>query len=393
MKRRLQVAIVGGAGHIGAPLGIVLANMDVDVVLFDRNRAALQSIARGRLPFLEKKGASKLRAALRTGRLRVSGEIDALGQVDAAIITIGTPIDEYHNPRWNPLTECVDKVATVLPQSAAIILRSTVSPGTTEFIDRYLQRRKLHFPLAFCPERVTQGNAFEEITTLPQIVSGTSLEAVRIAERIFGRIAPSLVRMEPREAELAKLVCNAFRYMLFAATNQLHMLVESQGIDYASLLLKAKQGYPRLGYLPGAGFAAGPCLMKDTMQLFAHNNLLFNMGHAAMMVNEGLPDFVVDRLAQSLHLPKATVGVLGLTFKAESDDIRDSLAFKLIKILKFRGARVVCSDEYFEHPDHVSKEVLVARSHAVIIGAPHRAYRRLTFPKEKKVVDIWGILR
>ena len=392
MKRRLQVAIVGGAGHIGAPLGIVLANRDMDVVLYDRNKSALESIARGRLPFLEKKGDSGLRAALRTGRLRVSAHIDALCRVDAAILTIGTPVDAYHNPRWSPLTECIDEVAAVLPRSAAIVLRSTISPGTTEFIDRHLRLRNLHFPLAFCPERVTQGNALEEITALPQIVSGTSPRAVRIAERIFGRIAPSVVRMEPREAELAKLVCNAFRYMLFAATNQLHMLVESQGIDYAGLLRKAKQGYPRLGYLPGAGFAAGPCLMKDTMQLFAHNNLLFNMGHAAMLVNEGLPDFVVGQLAQSLALPKATVGVLGVTFKAESDDIRDSLAFKLIKILKFRGARVVCSDEYFKHPDHVSKEALVACSDAVIIGAPHRAYRRLAFPKGKKVVDIWGIL-
>jgi UDP-N-acetyl-D-mannosaminuronic acid dehydrogenase len=392
MRRGLAIAIVGGAGHIGAPLGIVLANRNMDVVLYDRNQSALDSIARGRMPFLEKRGGAELRAALRTGRLRVSTDIEALRAVDAAIVTIGTPIDEYHNPRWNPLTECVHEIAAVLPRRAAIILRSTISPGTTEFIDAHLRSWKLPFPLAFCPERVTQGNALEEITTLPQIVSGTSPRAVRIAEQIFGAIAPSVVRMEPREAELAKLVCNAFRYMLFAATNQLHMLVESQGIDYTRLLRKAKQGYPRLGYLPGAGFAAGPCLMKDTMQLFARNNLLFNMGHAAMLVNEGLPDFVVGQLARSLSLPKATVGVLGVTFKAESDDIRDSLAFKLIKILKFRGARVICSDEYFKHPDHVSKEALLSGSDAVIIGAPHRAYRRLTFPKAKKVIDIWGIL-
>jgi hypothetical protein len=114
--------------------------------------------------------------------------------------------------------------------------------------------------------------------------------------------------------------------------------------------------------------------MKDTMQLFTHNNLLFNIGACGDDGERGLPDFVVDQLARSLDLPKVTVGVLGVTFKAESDDIRDSLAFKLIKILKFRGASVLCSDEYFKHPGYLSKEALVAGSDAVIIGAPHRAY-------------------
>jgi UDP-N-acetyl-D-mannosaminuronate dehydrogenase len=113
--------------------------------------SALESIAEGRLPFLEKKGGSELRRALRTGRLQVSAHIDALRPVDAAILTIGTPVDGYHNPLWNLLTECVDEVSAVLPRSAMIVLRSTISPGAIEFIDRHLTASEAGLPPCLLP--------------------------------------------------------------------------------------------------------------------------------------------------------------------------------------------------------------------------------------------------
>src|SRR5207237_554697 len=164
-----------------------------------------------------------------------------------------------------------------------IILRSTIAPGTTNYIDGYLRSRGKKIGLAFCPERVVQGKAIEEIRALPQLVSGTSPEALAVAKTLFSKIAPEVVEMSPLEAEFAKLVCNAFRYMQFAATNQLYMAVESAGLDYCELLSKMKRGYPRMGSIPGPGFAAGPCLMKDTMQLFAFqkHNFVLGVPHAA----------------------------------------------------------------------------------------------------------------
>jgi len=201
-----------------------------------------------------------------------------------------------------------------------------------------------------------------------------------------------VVEMTTHEAEFAKLICNAFRYIQFAATNQLYMMVESAGINYSGLLAKMKKGYPRMGGIPGPGFAAGPCLMKDTMQLFAFEKHNFVLGQIAMMINEGLPNFIVENLAKSMNFRGATVGILGMAFKGDSDDIRDALSYKLLKILRFSGAKVLCSDEFVKDESFVSKERLLAESEVVVVGVPHTAYKTLAIPQNKKVVDMWNIL-
>jgi UDP-N-acetyl-D-mannosaminuronic acid dehydrogenase len=237
-----------------------------------------------------------------------------------------------------------------------------------------------------------QGKGIEEIGTLPQLISGTSPAAVESAKRLFCKIAPEVVEMSPREAEFAKLICNAFRYIQFAATNQLYMMVESAGLSYHALLAKMKHGYPRMGGIPGPGFAAGPCLMKDTMQLFAFEKHNFILGQVAMTINEGLPNFLVERLAAHRDLKTSRVGILGMAFKADIDDIRDSLSYKLGKLLRFHGADVLYSDEHATDPTFVSKEEIIARSDVVIVGVPHRAYGKLAVPSQLEVIDLWGIL-
>lgn len=144
--------------------------------------------------------------------------------------------------------------------------------------------------------------------------------------------------------------------------------------------------------IPTPGFAAGPCLMKDTMQLFGFAGHTFPLGRIAMTINEGLPNFVVEQLRRRMDLRKQTVGILGMAFKAESDDNRDSLSYKLAKILRFEGAEVLCSDEYVKDSSFVSKETLCRRAQVVIIGVPHNAYRNLKIPRTAEVVDIWGAL-
>ena len=209
---------------------------------------------------------------------------------------------------------------------------------------------------------------------------------------MFRRIAPEIVEATPREAEFAKLICNTYRYIEFATTNQLYMMVESAGLNYNELLHKIKTGYPRMESLPGPGFAAGPCLMKDTMQLFAFEKQNFILGQVAMTINEGLPNFIVDRLSRKYDLSRKTIGILGMAFKAESDDIRDSLSYKLRKILRFLGAKVLCSDEYVKDPTFISKEDIARQADIVIIGVPHSAYSTLSFPDTVEVIDMWEII-
>lgn len=387
-----DVCVVGGAGRVGLPLALVLADSGLKTLILDIDQPALEKIASGSMPFLEEGGEALLKKVHGTGRLLVSSEAGSVASARLIVVTIGTPVDEFHNPDLSVLTRCLDVLMPHLRDDQAIILRSTVAPGTTNYIDGYLRSQGKKIGLAFCPERVVQGHGIEEIRSLPQLVSGTTEEAVAAAKNLFCKIAPEVVEMSPLEAEFAKLVCNAFRYMQFAATNQLYMIVEAAGLDYRELLSKMKRGYPRMESIPGPGFAAGPCLMKDTMQLFAFQKHNFVLGQMATTINEGLPNFIVEQLARRFALRKTRVGILGMAFKADSDDIRDSLSYKLAKLLRFHGAQVHYSDEYVRDPTFISKEELVASSDIVIVGAAHQGYRQLRIPATATVVDLWNVI-
>jgi UDP-N-acetyl-D-mannosaminuronic acid dehydrogenase len=387
-----DVCLVGGAGRVGLPLALVLADTGLNTLILDINTRALETIAKGVMPFLEQGGEALLKKVRETGRLAVSSEAKNVSRAAIIVLTIGTPVDEFHNPNLSVLIRCLDELIPHLRDDQTIVLRSTVAPGTTNYIDGYLRSRGKKMGIAFCPERVVQGKGIEEIRTLPQLVSGTSPEALAAAKKLFCKIAPEVVEMSPLEAEFAKLACNAFRYMQFAATNQLYMMVESAGLNYSDLLSKMKRGYPRMDSIPGPGFAAGPCLMKDTMQLFAFQKHNFVLGQMAMIINEGLPNFIVEQLAGRFDLRGKRVGILGMAFKADSDDIRDSLSYKLGKLLRFHGVEVFYSDEYAKDPTFVSKEELIASSDVVIVGVPHHAYRQLEIPARIEVVDLWSVL-
>jgi UDP-N-acetyl-D-mannosaminuronic acid dehydrogenase len=387
-----DVCVVGGAGRVGLPLALVLADSGLKTLILDINKPALKKIAEGTMPFREEGGEALLKKVHGTDRLTVSSEANNVGRAELVVLTIGTPVDEFQNPNLSVLTRCLDELIPHLRDGQTIILRSTVAPGTTDYIDSYLGSRGKKIGLAFCPERVVQGKGIEEIRTLPQLVSGTSQKALAAAKKLFAKIASEVVEMTPLEAEFAKLVCNAFRYMQFAATNQLYMVVESAGLNYGELLSKMKQGYPRMGSIPGPGFAAGPCLMKDTMQLFAFQKHNFVLGQMATIINEGLPNFIVEQLARRFDLREKRVGILGMAFKADSDDIRDSLSYKLGKLLRFHGANVFYSDEYAKDPTFVDKETLVSKCDVIIVGVPHSAYQSLEIPKDKDVVDLWSTL-
>ena len=392
MSKPYDVVVVGGAGHVGAPLSIVLASRGLRTLVYDLNERTVAELKAGRLPFREDGAEPLLKEALRRDLLGFSHSPESIAGIPVVIVTIGTPIDEFQNPQVSVLTRCVDALLPWISDDQLIVLRSTVAPGVTEHLAKYLESKGKRPAVAFCPERVVQGKGVEEIQALPQLVSGTSPDAVCRATAFFSKVAPEVVELSPREAEYAKLISNAWRYIQFAATNQFYMMVEAEGLDYQVLVAKIKRGYPRMALFPTAGFAAGPCLMKDTMQLFAYKKHDFILGQVAMTINEGLPDFLVSQLMRTTKIGGRRIGILGMAFKAESDDIRDSLSYKLKKILEFQGAEVACSDEYVSDPRFVSKEALLQQSEVVIVGVPHDAYRGLPASPGQIVVDVWGIL-
>jgi UDP-N-acetyl-D-mannosaminuronic acid dehydrogenase len=388
-----DICIVGGAGHVGAPLALVFARAGFRTLIYDVNPAALEQLSSGQMPFLEDGGDALLQEVLPTGRLSMTSDVADVANVPHVILTIGTPIDEFHNPMLRVVLDCIDGLLPHLSDSQTLVLRSTVFPGVTDHVQRHLQQRGKKTRVAFCPERVVQGHSLKELQTLPQIVSGTTPEAEDIAAKLFGAIAPKVVRMVPKEAEFAKLFSNAYRYIQFAATNQFYMMVETAGLDYHRLLEGLKDDYPRMRDLPTPGLSAGPCLHKDTLQLAAFANNQFGLGYAAMQVNEGLPQFLVRQLEQRYPLGEMTVGLLGMAFKADSDDIRSSLSYKLKKLLAMSAREVITTDPFVKNDPHLQPlDTVIAKSDVIVLCVPHTAYKSLDLG-HKPVVDIWNVYR
>jgi UDP-N-acetyl-D-mannosaminuronic acid dehydrogenase len=227
---------------------------------------------------------------------------------------------------------------------------------------------------------------------MPQIVSGTTPEAAEEAAALFRTVAPEIVMLDPIEAEFAKLFNNAYRYIEFATTNQFYLIAKSAGLDYQRILRAMKYNYPRARNIPTPGYAAGPCLMKDTMQLTAFARNEFTLGNAAMLVNEGLPLHIVADLRHRYELGKMTVGLLGMAFKAEVDDVRASLSYKFKKILSVYAKDVLTTDPFVTvDPDLLPFDEVVERSDVLILSTPHKIYKTADM-RGKPVVDVWGML-
>lgn len=386
---RHDVVIVGGCGHVGLPLGIMLACAGRTVALVDTDEGRKRTVRTGKMPFIEHGAEPLLRETL-DKTLHVVDSLDAVGESEYVVITVGTPIDEYLSPRHHPLFDLATTLAPYLRVGHQVVLRSTVFPGATRELGRHFASLGAEVNVSYCPERIAQGYAITELDRLPQIVSGLTEDAVDGALDLFGVLTDRLLTVEVEEAELAKLFLNSWRYIQFAIANQFFMIAEDRGLDFFRIHRAMTDGYDRASDFPPPGFTAGPCLLKDTMQLSASERSRFHLGHAAMLVNEGLVEFVVDRLSAEHDLRTKTVGILGMAFKREIDDTRDSLAFKLRKLLTFRGARVVASDAFASDPSFVPVEQLVAESDIIVLGAPHDAYRALDLPPDKVVVDVWG---
>jgi UDP-N-acetyl-D-mannosaminuronic acid dehydrogenase len=386
----LDVVIVGGCGHVGLPLALSLADCGYRVGIDDIDSRKVEQVRSGNVPFLENGAEALLKKLLPTGRLELASDPGLLARTDTIILVIGTPIDEFMNPSVRIFDKVLDDLMPHLRDGCLVVLRSTVFPGTTETVERRLRAAGVRAEVAFCPERIAEGHALEELRTLPQLVGVTSDVAFEKAGRMFERLGVSVVRTTPLEAELAKLLTNTWRYMKFAIANQFFQIAHRSGLDYNKVLEAIRHDYPRAADLPGPGFAAGPCLLKDTMQLSAFTPDHFPMGQAAMQINEGLPNYIVDTLNSRRPLSGRTVGILGMAFKGESDDPRASLSYKLRKLAAFKGARVMCTDPYVHDPSFEPLDKVLRDSDLLVIAAPHREYRKLELDG-REVVDIWGI--
>jgi UDP-N-acetyl-D-mannosaminuronic acid dehydrogenase len=388
---RHDVVVVGGCGHVGLPLAIAFADRGQSVVIYDVSDIAVKRVNEAELPFGEDGAGPVLQRVVAQGRLRASTDPSVVASAESVIVVIGTPVDEHLNPDPQAIPRALGDCAVYLRDGQLLVLRSTVYPGVTALVERFVSDLGLDVDVSFCPERIAEGYAMTELLSLPQIVSARNPRAQRRAAALFGLLTEDIVPLDPEEAELAKLFTNAWRYIKFATVNQFFMIANSRGLDFERIRRALAHGYPRAQDMPGAGFAAGPCLFKDTMQLAAFDDNRFHLGHSAMLINEGLPLYVVSRLEERFELPEMTVGILGMAFKGGSDDTRSSLSYKLKRILSFKARRVLTTDPYVtSDPELVPLDRLLAAADLLVVATPHPEYRNLE--TDAPIADIWNVL-
>jgi len=390
MNSKSNISIIGGAGHVGFPLGLIFSSKGFNVSLIDKNTTNINKINNGKVPFLEENSQQLLKKMLKKRKIHATKDLKEVTKSKYIVVCIGTPITSKLNPSLGSFINFFYELKKVLKKDQIVIIRSSIYPGICNKIYKILESKCKN--LSYCPERIVQGKSIVELPKLPQLISGKSKKAIKESGKLFKKICKKIIFTEVIEAELVKLFSNAYRYINFSISNQFYMICQNQNLDFFKIRNIMRDGYMRNANIPMSGFTAGPCLLKDTMQLSAFYDHKFSLGHSAMSVNEGIPRFIVNKLQKKFNLKKKVVGVLGLTFKSETDDIRDSLSIKLIKLLKSKKIKTLQSDEFYKNSDNVDKDILIKKSDIIILSTPHKAYKKLKIRKNQILVDVWGLL-
>ncbi len=381
------IAVIGGAGRVGLPLSVKLALEGNYVYVYDKNTYFNEKANQGIFPFKEENGDKYLKQALKNKTINFNTKTEDLKKADIFIFAIGTPIDNHLNPNFHLVDELVSEFADFFEKDNHVIFRSTVYPGFSKEFFKKVKNKNIHY--SFCPERIVEGKAFTELEKLPQIISSYSDEGLKKSAEIFN-FAKKTIQVEVLEAEYIKLFNNAWRYIKFACANQFFMLANNEGLDFAKIHKAMTADYDRASDFPHAGLAAGPCLYKDTAQLSTFTND-FLLGHSAISINEGLPLYIVKKLESKYNLGAKKILILGMAFKKESDNIRDSLTVKLKRLLEIKAREVLCFDPYIEKYSKPEVSTLITQADIIILGTNHDIFKNLDY-KNKPVIDISNFL-
>ncbi len=393
MKKILNsdhISIIGGAGHIGLPLALAFSQKNFKIHLIDKNKKNLNLIQNNKMPFLEIGAEKILDRGLKKELFFFENNLDFLLESKFIIICIGTPINNNLKPNLDNFYKLIKKIKQKIDKDQILIIRSSVYPGTIKKIQQILKYKNDN--IMYCPERIVQSKSLIELPKLPQIIATDNKNKIAETKKLFKKITSKIIETNILEAELIKLYSNANRYINFAIANQLFSICHKHNLNFKRIRNIMQDGYKRNLNLANAGFTSGPCLLKDTMQLNSFCNNLFELGTAAMKINENIPNLIIDKIKKIKNYKKKKIGLLGLTFKGETDDIRDSLSIKLLNKLKKMKLKINQSDEYYKVDPNINKNQLIKRSEIIIIGAPHLAYKKLKISKDKYLIDIWNFI-
>jgi UDP-N-acetyl-D-mannosaminuronic acid dehydrogenase len=402
MNEDRHISVIG-LGRVGLPLALSFADRGLRVLGIDHDPNILGSLRAGRMPFSEAGTQTLLDRVQAGGRLKLTDRAADAAQADDIVITIGTPSFSHVESDLRQVRAAVDDLLPLLRPGHSLILRSTIAPGTTEFVAGYIEKRRdLHVGedvfVAHAPERIAAGRFLEEITTLPCIVGGVSEASTERAASLFEVFGAPIVRTTPVQAELAKIWTNILRYATFALPNLLMMDCEAYGANVFDVIELINRDYPR-GGIAMPGLTAGTCLRKD-FAFSEERSHAPGMLLAVSRVNEGVPLFLVEGIKRRIgSLSSRKVAVLGLTFKRDTDDERDSLSPKLIRLLERELADVAVCDPHAPTPTQSVQDavrdadvVIVATNHSEFSGPAVLRQIRSLAADDGLLVDPWNSL-
>jgi UDP-N-acetyl-D-mannosaminuronic acid dehydrogenase len=392
------VAVIG-LGRVGLPLALSFADRGLQVLGVERVRATLEAIEDSRMPFKETGTQELLERVLARGNLRLTQHVADAAEADHIVLTLGTPTHVHIEIDVSQVRHVLDDLLPVLREGHSVILRSTVGPGTTEWVAGYIEQRRgftvgEDLFVSHVPERIAENHFLEEIATLPCIVGGVGAGSGLRAAELFEVFGTEVVQTTPVEAELAKIWTNILRYTQFALPNLLMMECEQYGANVFDVIELINRDYPR-GGMGAPGLTSGTCLRKD-FAFSEERSSSPGMLLAVSRVHETVPLFLVEGMKRRLggSLRDRKVAVLGLTFKRDSDDMRDSLSFKLIRLLERELARVARHDPHAPGESEPLESAL-AEADAVVVATNHRAFEDLVprLPEGTLLVDPWNVTR
>jgi len=401
-NRDVKVGVLG-LGRVGLPLAIIFAVRGIRVIGIDISEDILKSIRNSQCPFHDIAVQENLENAVKLGNLIVDNNLNQFGNsVDIVFVTVGTPTTADNRVNYSQLYAALNEICKINLKDKIIILRSTLPPKTTDdivipFLEHHTSMKiGIDFGVAMCPERILEGQAIKELNELPEIIGGTNDITNQIVTELFKIINPKkeFLYTSPLGAELSKLFNNIYRYISFALSNELAIWAENYGQDAAELIRIANYNYPR-GKIPIPGFVGGPCLSKDGIFLDI-NTTFSSIVSTAWKLNEAVPQHIVNNIKKVAgNLVSKKIAVLGLSFKAGSDDIRNSPSVKLVEILKDTGAQVSVHDPYVKGTLSLS-DVLKSQD-IVIIATNHKDFREIV-PYIKKsgvkiIYDVWSMFK
>ncbi|KKQ51435.1 MAG: Nucleotide sugar dehydrogenase [Parcubacteria group bacterium GW2011_GWD2_38_11] len=389
------VICVIGMGYVGLPLAAVAANKGYEVYGFDNDQKKLDSIKQGISPFKEE----FLEQLLPKVKINVFSDPKLMSQCDIHIICVPTPVDEKYFPDLGPVINASKTVAQNMKKGSLVILESTVNPGVSEeFVKPIFEEAGFEIGkdvfISHCPERVNPGDPKWNVSNIPRVVGSFDEIGLKRSQEFYESIvdAPIMPMATIREAEAVKITENSFRDINIAFVNELARSFERMDIDVTNVIKGAStKPFSFLAHWPSCG-VGGHCIPVDPYYLIEkakENDFDHVFLRAARKINNSMPEYTIELLQDQLNeieksLKGTTVGVLGLSYKANVGDLRESPSFELIKLLEKNGAKVVTFDPFVPAMSSAkSIDELLEKSEAILLATNHQEF--IDIPVEKFV--------